>query len=114
MERGQLGQRLKQLREMSGLRQAQVAAYLAVDQSYLSKMEAGERSVPTELLEKLAEFYGCGLETFEAEDVEVQPIQFAFRTSDMTGDDLHVVSVVNHIAANSRMMAKLLEGENDK
>ena len=51
MNQNSVGNRMKELREQAKLRQNQVAAYLGVDQSYLSKIEAGERSISVELLE---------------------------------------------------------------
>lgn len=101
--------RIKELRERANLRQSQVAAYLGVDQSYLSKIESGERAISVEQLEKLTELYGCSLEAFENPKIAVQPIQFALRVKEITVEDMNIIAVVNHIAANSLYMARLLE-----
>lgn len=110
MNNTNIGLRMKELREQANLRQNQVAAYLGVDQSYLSKMETGERAVAVEQLERLAELYGCDLEMFENPNIDIKPIQIALRARDITTDDLNIIAAVNHIAANSRYMARLLEG----
>ena len=61
-ERKTIGFKLKQLRENSGLRQGQIAEFLGVDQSYVSKIEADERALPIEQLEKLwATLLKCAL-----------------------------------------------------
>ncbi len=106
-----IGARIKELREKANLRQNQVAAYLDVDQSYLSKIESGERTISVEQLEKLTELYGCNFEAFENPEITVQPIQFALRAKEITVEDMNVIAAVNHIAANSLYMARLL-GEN--
>lgn len=109
MNNTNIGLRIKELREQANLRQNQVAAYLGVDQSYLSKMETGERAISVEQLERLSELYGCDLEVFENPDVEIKPIQIALRAKEITTEDLNIIAAVNHIAANSRYMARLLE-----
>lgn len=109
MNNTNIGLRMKELREQAKLRQGQIAAYLGVDQSYLSKMETGERAISVEQLERLAELYGCDLEVFENPDLEISPIQIALRASKITTEDLNIIAVINHIASNSRYMARLLE-----
>lgn len=49
--------RIREMREDADLTQQQVAEYLMCDQSLYSKYERGERSVPLELICKLADFY---------------------------------------------------------
>lgn len=103
-----VGIKIKMLREQAGLRQNQVAAYLNVDQSYLSKIEKGERVITVDLLERLSELYGCDLAIFENDDIDVRPIQLALRAKEITLEDMNIIAEVNHIASNSRYMAKLL------
>lgn len=109
MNNTNIGLRMKELREQAKLRQGQVAAYLGVDQSYLSKMETGERAISVEQLERLAELYECDLEVFENPDIKIKPIQIALRAREITTEDLNIIAAVNHIASNSRYMARLLE-----
>lgn len=111
MNRNHIGNRIKELREQAHLKQSQIAAYLCVDQSYLSKIENGERAISVEQLERLAEFYGCPLEAFENPDVKVSPIQFALRAKDITLEDMNIIAEINHIAVNSKYMANLLGGK---
>lgn len=49
--------RIRDLREDSDLTQQQVADHLICDQSLYSKYERGERPLPLELADKLADFY---------------------------------------------------------
>ena len=49
--------RIRDLREDRDLKQRQLADLLHCDQSLYSKYERGERPLPLELAEKLADFY---------------------------------------------------------
>lgn len=49
--------RIRDLREDNDLKQRQVADYLMCDQSLYSKYERGERPLPLEYAEKLADYY---------------------------------------------------------
>lgn len=49
--------RIRDLREDNDMKQKQVAAYLMCDQSLYSKYERGERPLPLEYAEKLADLY---------------------------------------------------------
>ena len=106
-----IGQRIKELREQANLRQSQVAAYLGIDQSYLSKIESGERSISVDQLERLAELYGCDLAAFNDPSMTVKPIQISLRARDITLEDMNIIAAINHIASNSRYMAGMLKGE---
>ena len=54
--------RIKDLREDNDLTQKQISAFLMCDQSLYSKYERGERSIPLELIIKLADFYEVSLD----------------------------------------------------
>ena len=99
-------EKLKAVREASGLRQGQIAEFLGVTQTYISKIESGERTLTVDQLEKLAGLYGCSLAAFEEET----PV--TFRAQDVGQADLEAIAEIGRIAANSRFMAELL-GETD-
>jgi len=50
--------RLRDLREVADLNQTQVARHLGMSQTGYSKYETGENDIPTEVLIRLARFYG--------------------------------------------------------
>ena len=54
--------RIRDLREDRDLKQKEVADYLICDQSLYSKYERGERPLPLELADKLADFYGVSVD----------------------------------------------------
>jgi len=54
--------RIRDLREDADRKQWQIAAYLLCDQSLYSKYERGERPLPLELADKLADYYGVSVD----------------------------------------------------
>ena len=54
--------KIRDLREDRDLTQKQLADYLLCDQSLYSKYERGERPLPLELADKLADFYGVSVD----------------------------------------------------
>ena len=101
-------EKLKMMREKAGLRQGQIAEYLGVTQTFISKVETGERNLSVDQLERVLDLYGYSLAAFE--DIEdAHPIQFAFRAQDVSQEDLHTIADVGKIVINSRFMAKALE-----
>ncbi len=54
--------RIRELREDRDLNQTQVAKMLGMSQTGYSKYETGENDVPTNILIKLAAFYGTSVD----------------------------------------------------
>ena len=105
-------EKLKMMRKKTGLRQEQIADYLGVTQTFISKVETGERNLTVDQLESVANLYGYSLAAFADPEGETQPIQFAFRAQDVSQEDLHIIADIEKIAINSRFMAKTLEESN--
>lgn len=106
-----VGKRFSELRRKCGLTQKVVAEYLGVDQSYISKLEKGERPFGADLLEKAAALFGCTVDYFVHETGEFTEIPVALRASSVTAEDLEAVAVMNRIAINLRFMERLLSQE---
>ena len=106
-----IGKRFSELRNISGLTQNQMAQYLDVDQSYISKCEKNERQFSADILEKAAELFGCPVEYFTDETSEFAPMTMALRAKSVTTGDLETIAAMNKIALNLRFMEGLLEGE---
>ena len=56
--------RLRQARQDAGLNQSEVAAILGRPQSFVSKLETGERHIDPVELQRLAELYGREVQEF--------------------------------------------------
>lgn len=54
--------RIRDIREDQDISQQQIADYLMCDQSLYSKYERGERTVPLEIMVKLADYYHTSLD----------------------------------------------------
>lgn len=65
--------RIRDLREDRDIKQKQIAAYLMCDQSLYSKYERGERALPLEYAEKLADFYGVSVDYLLGRTNEKRP-----------------------------------------
>ena len=105
-------EKLKMMREKAGLRQGQIAEYLRVTQTFISKVESGERNLTVDQLESVLYLYGYSLASFTDKDLNPQPTQFAFQAQDVSQDDLRTIAEINRIASNIRFMEKTLEKSN--
>ena len=109
-----INEKLKEAREATGLLQSQIADYLGVTQSFISKVENGERNLTVDQLESVVSLFGHSLASFAGIEQDVSPIQFAFRAQDVSQSDLNAIADIGKIAINSRFMAKILEGPDDR
>ena len=107
-----INEKLKMMREKAGLRQGQIADYLGVTQTFISKVETGERNLTVDQLESVVNLYGYSLDAFVNAEEDIHPIRFAFRAQDVSREDLHIIADIGKIAINSRFMANALEGAN--
>ena len=101
--------RFRELRESSNLTQAQIAGFLNIDQSYISKFEKGERRLSLEVIEKMCNLFGCTLEYFENEDEGYVPLSIAFRSSSLQNQDLESIAAINKVALNLRFINAMME-----
>lgn len=104
-----IGQKVKTLREKAGLNQMQIAQFLEVDQSTISKCEKGERQFQVDHLERLGNLFGLSLDDLMNEEVPVAPLQIAFRADGMQIEDLHAIADIQKIALNLHQMRTLLQ-----
>lgn len=103
--------RLKELRKNSKLTQEQLAGYLGIDQTMVTKLENGTRSLNVVLIEKICNLFGCSEEYLMGkEDVHI-PLNFAFRSNGIMTEDLESIAAVNKIVMNLRFMNDKLGGE---
>lgn len=107
----EMNTRLKKLREDSHLTQSQMANYLGVDQSMITKLENGSRKLNITLIDKICSLFGCTEEYLFGENDSYIPLNFAFRANGIQGDDLEGIAAVNKIAMNIHFMNELI-GEN--
>lgn len=105
-----IGEKIKRLRETAKVTQTQLAEFLSIDQSLVSKIEKGERSISSDMLSNIATLFCYPLSKLLTED-EVKPTyNIAFRTTTISNDDLRALFVINKIALNQFKMDQLAGG----
>ena len=102
---------LKQLRQESKITQEQLAEYLDVDQSLITKLENGTRNLSVGLIEKICSLFGCSERYLLGEDDAYIPLNFAFRSKGVEAEDLESIAVINKIAMNIRFMNEMIGDE---
>lgn len=105
----EIGLKLKHLREQSGMTQSNIAAFLKVDQSLISKFEKGERSITSDSVDKLASLYGIPLSFLEENTKDVKPLTIALRSNELNEADLETICNINRIALNCNFITSLLK-----
>ena len=107
-----IGGNAKRARESNGFSQANIAEFLKVDQSLISKFESGDRSLQVDMLERLANLYGYKISDFENESgIPEQRIKTAYRSSGMSAGDMEVIHDIKRIAMNLFFMTELAGGD---
>ncbi|MBQ6519925.1 MAG: helix-turn-helix transcriptional regulator [Anaerolineaceae bacterium] len=105
----EFGKRLEQIRDAVGISQLQMASYLGVTQSFISRCEKGERQFSVDALEKICNLYGCTLQELES-DKEIKPqFMFAFRANLLCDTDIEAIASINKIIINMEEMTTILE-----
>lgn len=107
------GRHFKEIREYNGYTQEQIARYLDVDRTLITKFEKGERSLSMMALDKAARLFGCETETI-IYGKEYIPLAVAYRAKDLELDDMEVIAKVQQMALNLRRIKKCLRSEEEE
>ena len=100
-----LGQRLRELRESSGLSQKQIAECLSVDQSLIFKFESGERSISSTQLDTICDIVCFPVDKLLDERQDVKPGNaVSFKTAKLSIESIKALSVINRIFLNQMKM----------
>lgn len=103
-----VGANVKRMRKRSGLTQEHVAQYLGIDQTLVSKVEGGQRSLGVSSLEKLCDLFFCSLDDLIGDGSQMpEEKAVAFRADGLAGDDLHALAAIGRIVRNLEDMAVL-------
>lgn len=97
-----IGEKVLKLRKDSGITQKLLANYLDIDQSYISKIEKGERQLSLDSLTKLSSLFGCSIEHFIEDDADHLPMAIAFRADGLSSEDLKIIAIMNRIALKGK------------
>ncbi|WP_172623360.1 helix-turn-helix domain-containing protein [Arabiibacter massiliensis] len=110
-----VGANVKRMRKLRGLTQEHMARYLGIDQTLVSKVESGQRSLGVASLEKLCDLFFCSLDDLIGESSQA-PVgkAVAFRADGLAGDDLHALAAIGRIVRNLEGMAALEKAAGDE
>lgn len=97
---------LKQLREINGYTQSQIASFLNMDQSMVNRIEAGTRNISVTDLEKLLCLYGVEYSKY-VQNQTSKNIKMAYRAKERSKEDLDHIMMIKKIALNLRFMEEL-------
>lgn len=105
-----VGQNIRQFRERLGFNQAAVAEYLGISREQISYYETGARPAPTDHLQRLADLFGIdAYDLLEADSAQQQAnTAFAFRSDELTPEDLASMASFQRIVNNYLKMKKRL------
>lgn len=106
-----LGQNIKGAREYSHVSQSDLAKYLGVDQSLISKYETGERAVSADSLDKIAALLCFPVRDLLQSDNINPKGEVAFRTDGLSYEDNCILASVNGIILNQLEMDGIINGE---
>ena len=104
-EMGKMYVRLKKLREENGYSQKQIADYLEIDQSYISKIEKGTRNLNEVSFNKLCLLYNCSPDYLLGKSDEYESPKIAFRSDETV--DLFAISKMNQINGYLKLLRKI-------
>lgn len=102
-------ERLKKVRRCNGFTQQQVAEYLDVDQSLVSKIEQGQRQINMTLFDKLCLLYNVTPEYLLGQSNEYQPLKY--RSDEKV--DLNAIAKMNQIMGYLKQLRQLEQHVND-
>ena len=106
-----MNERLKYLRKEIKITQDQLAQFLSVDQSMITKLENGTRSFSITMVDKICSLFGCSEEFLLGESDDYIPLNFAFHSTGIEAEDLESIAAVNKIAINLKYMNELMGDE---
>ncbi len=99
----ELGRRLGELRQRFSLTQENIATYLGIDQTLVSKIESGERNIDSYDLESLADLYMVSVDDILEGTCENR-FNISFRKDAYSKEDLFALAQINRIVMNQDFM----------
>ncbi len=99
----------RRFRRKTNISQEQMAEYLDLEQSSISKFENGERSLSMSNLEKACALFGIKTSDIFKGESSVDNLSPAFRKTNLSTASLDDLSNINRIALNILEMRAILE-----
>jgi transcriptional regulator with XRE-family HTH domain len=97
------GNKVKIAREKVNLTEAQMASFLKISTDEFAKCETGEKEFRVDLVERICDLFGYGLDGLLNEEKPIENLDFAAINNGLTA-----VADINRIALNIKEMKNLL------
>lgn len=97
----EMGIRFKNMRTVCGFTQEQMAVFLDLDRTLITRFEKGERAIGIADLERACELFGCDFKVLRGLE-EYRPMAVAYRAKELTIEGMESVQKVQRIALNLR------------
>ena len=106
-----VGENLKNLREIAGFTQEQTAKVIGIERSAYGNYEAGVREMPYNLVEKVADLFGCEPLLFFEDNIQAsnELMETAFRLSDLEDNDLQEIAKFKDIMKSYLKMERIAQ-----
>lgn len=111
-----IGTKITELIKKMELKRSDVAKFLEIDISTLSRYESGQRKIPLKILEKLSDLFGISLSELLDENIEASEITiaFAFRKNNFIPTDLERIAEFSRIIKNYFKIEKIEQMHENK
>lgn len=110
-----IGDNIKRFRSHRGITQGALAEFIGLDQTTISKIESGQRSINLSALENMADLFACSLADFLKESPDPSSVaQVAFRSQNSNTADLKALAAIGRITRNLEEMITLEASSNDQ
>ena len=109
-----IGRNIKKLRKANKFTQDDIAIFLGIERSAYANYEAGARSFPLPLLEKIANLLGCELCILFERDINNlnNVLTCAFRINNLGTQDMEQIAKFKNIV-NNYLKMKRIESEHE-
>ena len=110
-ERTVISENIRRMREACKFTQEQVSQFLGIGRSAYSNYETGDRELPLEVMERLADLYGCDLYLLYEKDTDLvkNMLTTAFRVDDLSAEDMKQIADFKAVVKNYLKMDMLLK-----
>lgn len=102
----------KQLRKKLNITQDQMAEFLNLEQSSISKFESGERTLSVNNLEKACLLFGIPANEIYEDSNNIRELSPSFRKTNISKESLTDISNINKLAMNIMEMDAILDKHN--
>lgn len=108
-----IGENIKKCRDKLGYSQEEIASYLDIDRTLISRYENGTREIGLLHLNKLADLYCLDVEDFVDDKLmeKAEKIAFAFRKEELDKIDIESISKFQKVVKNYISMIEILEND---